>query len=68
MLDGHFLRPAAHSFGWPTLMYLIAEHACLTILSIFSTLLALIRSYLLEYFEGLIHPARLLGPAQLIEY
>ena len=49
-----------------TLVYLIAEHARLTILNIFSTLLALNRSCSLNYFEDSIHPARLLGPAGLI--
>ena len=49
-----------------TLEYLIAEHARLTILNIFSTLLTLNRSCLLNYFEDFIHPAHLLGTAHFI--
>ena len=49
-----------------TLEYLIAEHARLTILNIFSTLLALNRSCSLNYFEDFIHPAHLLDPANFI--
>ena len=43
-----------------TLEYLIAEHARLTILNIFSTLLALNRSGSLNYFEHIFHPAPLI--------
>ena len=49
-----------------TLVYLIAEHARLTILNIFSTLLALIRSCSLKCFEHSVLPACLLGPACLV--
>ena len=50
----------------PTLEYIIAEHARLTIFNIFSTLLTLNRSCLLNYFEDFIHPAHLLGTAHFI--
>ena len=49
-----------------TLVYLIAEHARLTILSFFSTLLPLNRSCSLNHFEDFFHPACLLDPAFLI--
>ena len=49
-----------------TLVYLFAEHARLTILHIFSILLALNRSCSLNYFEEFFHPACLLHPAHLI--
>ena len=48
-----------------TLNYLIAEHALLTFFIIFSTLLALIRSCLLNYFQHFFHPALLMHPACL---
>ena len=51
-----------------TLEYLIAEHARLTILNIFSTLLALNRSCSLNYFGVFVQPARLLGPALLLYF
>ena len=50
----------------PTLVYLFAEHARLTILHIFSILLALNRSCSLNYFEEFFYPACLLHPAHLI--
>ena len=53
-------------FNMVTLVYLIAEHARLTILGKFSTLLALIRSCSLNYFWLFFHPAPLLGSACLI--
>ena len=48
-----------------TLKYLINEHARLTILKFSSTLLALIRSCLLNCFTKNFHPACLLHPACL---
>ena len=59
---GEICLPDYHGIQ-PTLKYLINEHARLTIFMFFSTLLALIRSCLLNYFVRYFYPARLLHPA-----
>ena len=63
-LPGH-LSKKTYLATQTTLVYLIAEHARLTFLGKFSTLLTLIRSCSLNYILFCFHPAPLIGSARL---
>jgi hypothetical protein len=65
---GQHLDMPASNQSLTTLMSLISEHAGTIIFSLFSSLLALIRSCSLINFTSLVLPACLLNPAQMPQF